>query len=114
MMTGVPTKATVSPTIAGKGACPQKIKAVLIAITCAGWIPGRPETDTRPQTWKSACWILWRTTPFLRTRNFPRSHRAQPKETDDTEERPGRTGVQMHREDLLCRDLLSEIVLVGF
>ena len=43
-MTGVPTKATVSPTIAGKGACPQKIKAVLIAITRAGWITRKPIT----------------------------------------------------------------------
>lgn len=47
-------------------------------------------------------------------RNFPRSQRAQPKETAATEEWPGRTGAQMHREDLLCSDLLSEIVLVGF
>ena len=74
----------------------------------------RPETGTRPPAWKSACRILWRTTLFVRTRNFPRSHRAQPKETGATEEWPGRTGVQMHREDLLSRDLLSEIVLLGF
>jgi len=26
----------------------------------------------------------------------------------------GRTGVEMHREDLLCPDLLSEIILLGF
>ena len=51
---------------------------------------------------------------FSWPRNFPRSHRAQPKATDDTEEWLGRTGVEMHREDLLCPDLLSEIILLGF
>ena len=47
-------------------------------------------------------------------RPFSQIAQARPEETRGTEASPGRRGLQMHCEDLLGRDLLSEIVLVGF